>query len=69
MSKEQNMNQIYAIYKGDEFLFVGTKSECAAYLGVSLDTIYFYSTPAHWKRREKSNNALLTIKLDDYTLI
>ncbi len=57
----------YAIYKGDTFLFVGTREECAKYLGVNKKTISFYSTPAYRKRieqRKKADNALITIKLE-----
>lgn len=57
----------YAIYKGDKFLFLGTKKECADYLGVNEKTIMFYQTPTYLKRREKSkeNNYLIVIKIED----
>lgn len=55
----------YSIYKGDEFLFVGTGLECAAFLGIGVDTIYFMSTPTYHKRRENSTNALMTFRIDD----
>jgi hypothetical protein len=57
--------QIYAIYKGDEFKFVGSKEECAEHLNVAPFTIYFMSTPTYRKRRANSNNALLAIRLED----
>ena len=35
----------YAVYRGDEFVTVGTQAEVARELGVKPDTIYFWSTP------------------------
>ena len=58
------MKRTYAIYKGDEFLFMGTREECAKYLKVKVETISFYSTPSHYKRG-KSNNRVVVIKVDD----
>jgi hypothetical protein len=55
----------FSIYRGDEFLFVGTALECADYLGVKVETIYFMSTPTYRKRRGGSERALMTYQLDD----
>lgn len=57
-------NNIYALYKGDEFLIVGTKEELASYLGVKLKTITFYNSKEYKKRRKKGNNYLLVIKVE-----
>jgi hypothetical protein len=65
MPKIKKNNHIYAIYKGEEFLFVGSKEECAEYLNVKPFTIYFMSSPTYRKRRANSKNALLTIRLED----
>ena len=64
MPKTKKEVQSYAIYRGDKFVFVGTKQECADHLKVKPSTIYFLSTEVH-RRRTKSENALLTIKLSD----
>lgn len=40
----------YAIYKGEEIICTGSAKECAEALGVKVETIYFYASPA-WKRR------------------
>lgn len=53
----------YAIYKGDEFLFVGTKKECIAYLGCKKKTFEFLMSPSNFKRMK--DNRLLVIKLED----
>jgi hypothetical protein len=43
----------YAIYKGDKFLFQGTKKECSEYLGVEEKTVYFYTTPISKKKQRR----------------
>ncbi|OEH53015.1 hypothetical protein AQ616_18425 [Oceanobacillus sp. E9] len=53
----------WAIYKGDQFVFMGTTNECAKELGVHPDTIRFYSTPIYKKRLEKRGN------LDNSTVV
>lgn len=45
----------YALYKGDTFLWVGTKLELAQYLNVSPRTIEFYARPCYRKRNKKGN--------------
>lgn len=42
---------IYALYRGDVFLYVGSLAECAEWLGVKTNTIDFMSSPAHHKRK------------------
>ena len=54
----------FAIYKGDEFLFVGTKYECAAYMGMRAEDIQYYSTPAMFKRNSAKENAIIIIRLE-----
>ena len=39
MSRRENE---YALYKGDQFLTLGTAKELATYLGVTSNTIKFY---------------------------
>lgn len=53
----------YAIYKGDDFLFMGTKKECSDYLNVKESTIFYYTTPTY-KKRNKNGNSLVVIKVD-----
>ena len=45
----------YALYKGDNFLTLGTKEELAKYLNVSIKTIEFYGRPCYRKRNKKGN--------------
>lgn len=58
---------IYALYKGDEFLDMGTKREIAERQNVSLKTIHHYTTPSYKNRfakRDKRNRRVL-IRVDD----
>lgn len=56
----------YAVYKGDEFLGIGTAKELAEILKVKVETIKFYSTTSYQKRIKKENhNRLISVKLED----
>lgn len=48
------MNKIYAMYKGEECLGIGTLEELAKELNVKYETMYFYTTPTYKKRIKKS---------------
>lgn len=62
MAKKKMM---YALYKGDTILWVGTKEELAAYLGVSVKTIEHFHTPTYQKRTSKGNGYIvITIEED-----
>lgn len=57
---------IYAIYKGDKFIFMGTKKECAEYLSVTPRTVYFYTTPTYQKRaKTEDNDRMIVIRVED----
>lgn len=57
----------FAIYKGEEFLFIGTAQECAEHLNVKTDTIRYYASPAYLRKleRRKARNYLIAVRLDD----
>lgn len=61
MSKEN----IYALYKGDKFIDLGTKEYLAEKLNVTPETIYYYTTPAYRKRIKDYNKRLFVIKIED----
>lgn len=44
--------KIYAIYKGEEFLYEGTAKECAKYFGVRRNTIYNWNSPVNKRKAE-----------------
>lgn len=56
---------VYALYKGDKFLDIGTKKELAAKTGKSLNTMRFLASDVNKKRIESKgeNNGLLMIKI------
>ena len=58
----------YALYKGDEFLCIGTAKEIAKNQNVSTQTVMFYATDAYKRKlakRKSTTNARILIKLDD----
>ena len=57
--------QEYALYKGDEFIDLGTVTELAKRNGLSERTINFYSSPAYLKRIKKKDKCLIVIKIID----
>ena len=54
---------LYALYKGDEFITIGTKKQLAEYLGVAVRTIGFYSTPTYQKRN--NYKGWIVIRIED----
>ena len=59
------MAKDFALYKGDRFLTLGSRKELAAYLGVRVDTITFYSSPTYKKRAKEDGNAIVVIRIED----
>ena len=59
--------QEYALYKGDEFIDLGTIPEIAKREGVKPKTIYYYKTPAYKKKFKDDTNRKVLIRLErDY---
>lgn len=61
----------YALYKGDQFVDIGTLKYLAKKLNVNERTIQYYSTPAHLRKCQKFNgngNYLVVVKLDEEDL-
>jgi hypothetical protein len=60
---------IYAIYKGDDFLFMGTKKECANYLNSKEEYITFLCSPTNLKRIEQTkkeySNHKIALRVED----
>lgn len=55
MSRES----MFALYKGDEFIDLGTRKELAARHGIKPNTITFMASPAYAKRIEGREDAYL----------
>ena len=53
---------IYAVYKGDKFIDLGTKRELAERMHVRPDFIAYLATPSN-KKRIRKDNALIVIKI------
>lgn len=54
-----NKEKIYALYRGEKFIAVGTKKELAELLNVKVETISFYATPAYKKRTNEAKGRRL----------
>ena len=54
----------YALYKGDEFIDLGTKKYLADLLKVNETTINFYKSKAY-RKRNKKGNCYIVIKIED----
>ena len=58
--------RIYALYKGDEILGVGTVEELAKMRGIKPTSLLFLHSPAYKKRRANSNrNILVLIRVEE----
>lgn len=65
-SKKKYQGCIYALYKGDKFIYEGTKKEISEYTGLSIKTLNYFRTNHYViNRRSKTgkNNRKILIKL------
>lgn len=55
----------YALYKGDNFIEIGTAKKLAEIVGISEKSIRFMSTPTYRKRLKKKNsiNAMIVVRV------
>ncbi|MGZ0946343.1 hypothetical protein ACXOJ3_03580 [Streptococcus thermophilus] len=49
----------YALYKGEEIIAMGAKSDIAEQLGISLRSVDHYGTPAYARRTSESKGRRL----------
>ncbi|MGL4522245.1 MAG: hypothetical protein ACRCWQ_06820 [Bacilli bacterium] len=54
---------VFAIYKGDDIISVGTTNEVAKQLGISKQTVHCMKSPAHHERT-KNKLAAVAYKVD-----
>ena len=54
----------YALYKGDEFIDLGTKKYLADLLNVNVTTINFYKSKTY-RKRNKKGNCYIVIRIED----
>lgn len=57
------MEKIFALYKGDKFIDIGTKEYLANLLNVRKETIEFYASPTQLKRSK--DNCYVVVRIDD----
>lgn len=58
------MSKVYAMYKGDECLGVGTLIQLAKQLNVQYSTMKFYLTPTYKKRSKKGKNRRELVRVE-----
>ncbi|MCH4169542.1 MAG: hypothetical protein LKF42_09815 [Streptococcaceae bacterium] len=59
-------NVEYAIYRGDEFLFIDTLEKCAERLKISINSVRWLSSPAAISKLDNSKgNRMVAVKLDN----
>jgi hypothetical protein len=61
--RTQQLND-YAIYRGDEFIALGTIKELADFMGVKEASIRFWSYPSYLNRIKQYHNSLRVIKIE-----
>ena len=60
--------KIFAVYKGDEFIVLGTAKECSDFTGLKESVIRWHATPAGQRRsesRQDQSRALRIIRVED----
>ena len=55
---------IYALYKGDKFIDLGTREHLAKLLGVNKKTISHYSSPAYQRRNNYNGWVVIRIEAE-----
>ena len=53
------MENIYALYKGDRLIVIGSVAEISKALNIKEDTVKFYKTPTYKKRTSEENGKRL----------
>lgn len=60
--------KVYALYKGEKMLSMGTIFQIAQDLNVQIRTVKYYGTDAYKRKlakRKKSNNSKILIEVED----
>lgn len=50
---------IYALYKGDDLIIIGSVNEISKALNIKNETVKFYMTPSYKKRTSEENGKRL----------
>lgn len=55
---------VYAVYKGDKFLDLGTAEELAKRFKVKKETVWFWNSPVNKRRAKKKRKIAIKIEED-----
>lgn len=58
------MSWVYAMYKEDDLLAIGTAKEICKKMGISIKTFHFYRTKHYKKLLENSKKRRYVIRID-----
>ena len=53
----------YAMYRGDQFLGIGTRKELCRLKGINLNTFSFFQSPTYRSRTKHYKNTIFIVKL------
>ena len=56
---------VFALYRGDTFVDVGTLDELAARTGIKKDSLRFYATSVHRRRMKNPDKCLVCVRLEE----
>lgn len=59
-------NKVYALYKGEDCIAIGTAIQLAKATNVKISTIRFYATPTYKKRCKNSKRRKELVELEDW---
>ncbi len=54
----------YALYKGDEFLDIGTAEQLGSKFDLSANTVKYYASNAHLERLKKKDDGIVAVRLE-----
>lgn len=55
---------LYAAYRGDDLVGIGTARELAEKMGITWSTFHYYASPSHLKRTAGSKRAARVVRID-----
>ena len=55
----------YAVYKGDEFLDIGTVKELSKKFNVTRKTVQFWNSKANKRRCGENGNRIIAIRIEE----
>ena len=58
-------HSIYAIYKGDDFVDLGTLEELSKNIGILKKTLQFMKSPSYKKRMKKYDRFMMIYKIEE----